>query len=128
MRAEVLAVSVPARAISAPPDPASLVALQRCYEAVDAPRVASFLADHGDLVGALLAAAKPLLAAFPSGSVLRLERPYFDDDELLFARVYRHGLAVEEAEERMRAFNETWWMTQGPDIARHLEFSVGWGD
>ena len=107
-------------------DPATLDRMRACYLGVDDARVSPFLREHPELAIALVDAAPRLFAAFGAGVTLRLERSYFDNEELLFARVYGHASSVDEAEQRMDGFREGWWYQQPPEAARFLEFSVGW--
>ncbi len=96
------------------------------YVLRDAPAVAAFLRHHPDVVATLLAAEDVVTDYFPESGPMILEvvrDPEAGDEVELYARIPT-ALDVDAALERLRAFDEGWWLDALPNVANTLTFTI----
>ena len=89
--------------------------------------VVDFLRRHPGVVTTLLQASDVIPRYFgPSPVVLELVRdPKARDDVELYARI-QTDLAVDAALERLRRFDEDWWLDASPDAECALTITIGY--
>jgi hypothetical protein len=102
-----------------------LAPLRDRYHAVDDPQVMAFFARHPEAVATLVEAHPHIVGVFDAGVTVRLEPSYFDDDDVLFAKVHGHGMDAVEALERFEEAFTPWWHTVPTERTVPLVIGVG---
>jgi hypothetical protein len=103
----------------------SLAHLRGKYGSVDDPGVTAFLRRHPMCVVTLAEVYPKLIEAFGDKIKIRLETPNFDYEELVFVRIYGHGISAEDAFDQLEA-RAGWWYELTLGGISYLNIGLGW--